>query len=240
MGLWQALELDMDAHRCVSFVGGGGKTTLMYALAHEARARGKTVVVTTTTHILPHPGLFLTDGAEEGGLPPLLERYGVLTLGALNEDQRVRGVGSLARAKAAAGVLLVEGDGAKLHPLKAPADHEPVIPPESDAVVAVAGLDSLFRPIAEACHRPERVCALLGKNPGDRVGPVDVVKLLSDPAGGRKGVGEGVAFRCVLNKADTPGTENAGREIMDRLRALGIPAAVTCFDEEERDGKCWF
>ena len=53
MRLWDKLGLDMDRHRVIALVGGGGKTTTMYALAREAREAGKTVIVTTTTHILP-------------------------------------------------------------------------------------------------------------------------------------------------------------------------------------------
>ena len=55
MGLWSGLRLDMDRHRAVTLVGGGGKTTTMYALAREAREAGKRVIVTTTTHIMPTP-----------------------------------------------------------------------------------------------------------------------------------------------------------------------------------------
>ena len=36
----------------VSLVGGGGKTSLMFALASELRAEGMSVLVTTTTRIL--------------------------------------------------------------------------------------------------------------------------------------------------------------------------------------------
>ena len=57
MELWRRLALDPAAHRLVTLVGGGGKTTLLYALARQAVDAGYTVAVTTTTHILPHPGL---------------------------------------------------------------------------------------------------------------------------------------------------------------------------------------
>ena len=56
MELWRRLALDPAAHRLVTLVGGGGKTTLLYALARQAVDAGYTVAVTTTTHILPIPG----------------------------------------------------------------------------------------------------------------------------------------------------------------------------------------
>ena len=36
----------------IAFVGGGGKTTLIYELARELESVGKRVLVTTTTHML--------------------------------------------------------------------------------------------------------------------------------------------------------------------------------------------
>lgn len=40
----------------VSFVGGGGKTTLMYAMAAHCVRKNWHVLVTTTTHIMRPPG----------------------------------------------------------------------------------------------------------------------------------------------------------------------------------------
>ena len=57
MGIWEQLGLDMARHRMVALVGAGGKTSTLYALARQAADSGRTVVVTTTTHILRHPGL---------------------------------------------------------------------------------------------------------------------------------------------------------------------------------------
>ena len=161
MRLWDKLGLDMDRHRVVALVGGGGKTTTMYALAREAREAGKTVIVTTTTHILPHPGLFMTDENEPAALKKLLDQYGILTVGRLDRKDKMTG-GDVAACAAAADIVLSEADGARVRPLKAPADHEPVIPPQAAAVLALAGMDCLGRTVGDICHRPERVCALLG------------------------------------------------------------------------------
>lgn len=61
MGIWEQLGLDMARHRMVALVGAGGKTSTLYALARQAADSGRTVVVTTTTHILRHPGLPLVE-----------------------------------------------------------------------------------------------------------------------------------------------------------------------------------
>ena len=48
----------------VAVVGSGGKTTLIKNLAQKYRAEGKTVLVTTTTHMFIEEDTLLTDDAE--------------------------------------------------------------------------------------------------------------------------------------------------------------------------------
>ena len=239
MSLWERLSLDMDRHRMIALVGGGGKTTNMYALAKEARDAGKTVAVTTTTHIMPHPSLFLVDESDPAKLRALLGTYGIVTVGRLDRRDKMTG-GDVDACLAAADVVLIEADGARLHPLKVPADHEPVIPPRADAVIAVAGMDSLGGEIGVVCHRPDKVCALLDKPMDATVGPADVAAILASPAGGRKHVADGMAFRCILNKADEPARQKLAGEVAAILEAGGIPTAITYYTEEEQGGLCWF
>lgn len=238
MGIWERLALDPAVHRLVALVGGGGKSSTMYAMVRQAMDLGLTVVVTTTTHILPHPCLPLT--GDPAALPALLAEHRVVTLGAYDDRGKLTGAGDPAACLTAADVVLVEADGAKLRPLKAPADHEPVIPPGCNAVIASAGLDCLGSSIEEICHRPERVCALLGVPPSHLVTPADVAAILSDPLGGRKGVGQAMAFRCLLNKADDPRRQALGNEIRALLARQGIHSAVTYYREKERGGACLF
>lgn len=238
MRLWKALDLCPDRHRVVVLVGGGGKTTSIYALAREARGAGKTVIVTTTTHMMPHPSLFLTDASDPVELHALLGRYGIVTVGKLDRRDKMTG-GDVAACRAAADVVLVEGDGARLHPLKAPAEHEPVIPPGADAVVAVAGMDCLGGELGTVCHRSERVAALLDKPLDGLITPADVADILASPQGGRKGVGADMAFRCILNKADGGERRALAEEAAALLRKRGIPTAITSYTEEERT-LCWF
>ena len=238
MDIWAALDLHMDAHRLVALVGAGGKTSTLYALARQGVDNGIKVVITTTTHILPHPALPLAGSLTE--LTALLADRPAATWGRYALPDKLSGGGPPAEALAVADLVLVEADGARLHPLKAPADHEPVIPPQADAVVAAAGLDCLGRPVGIACHRPERVCALLGVGMDHVLTPADVAAVLSHPQGGRKGVGGSMAFRVLLNKADTPKRAAWGREIQDILAQQGIFSAVTHYEERERGGLCLF
>ena len=72
MDTWGLLGLEMAEHRAVALVGAGGKSSTMYALARQARDTGRTVIVTTTTHIMPHPRLPLTDDPDPERLRALL------------------------------------------------------------------------------------------------------------------------------------------------------------------------
>ena len=238
MGVWERLDLHMDVHRLVALVGAGGKTSTLYALARQGVDNGKKVVITTTTHILPHPALPLAGSLEE--LAALLADRPAATWGRYALPDKLSGGGPPAAALAVADLVLVEADGARLHPLKAPAGHEPVIPPEADAVVALAGLDCIGQTVGAVCHRPERVCALLGTGMDHVLTPADAAAVLSHPQGGRKGVAASMAFRVLLNKADTPERAAWGREIQEILAQRGIFSAVTHYAERERGGLCLF
>ena len=238
MGIWERLNLQMETHRLVALVGAGGKTSTLYALAKEGALAGKRVVVTTTTHIMPHPALPLTDHMEE--LPRLLEEHPVVTLGQFLRSDKLSQAGRAEECLRWADLVLVEADGARLRPLKAPAEHEPVIPSGASAVVAAAGLDCLGKPIGEICHRPQLVAALLGVGEEHILTPADVAAVLASPQGGRKSVRDTMAFRCLLNKADTPEREAGGREIQELLAQQDIFCAITHYTEKERGGACLF
>ena len=51
MDLEELADLCIRNYKMISFVGAGGKSTLMYALAEKISRRGRKVLVSTTTHI---------------------------------------------------------------------------------------------------------------------------------------------------------------------------------------------
>ena len=238
MALWTALGLEPRTCGLTALVGGGGKTTALYALAHEAAQAGLSVVVTTTTHIRPHPWLPLT--GDPAALPRLLAEHRVATFGVLAPGDKLSCPLPPQDLYGLADMVLVEADGSRGLPLKVPADHEPVIPPNADAVVALAGLDALGKPFSVCCHRPERAAALLGTSPETLVTPAHMAALFSSAQGGRKGVPAGAEFRCLLNKADTPVLRGEGEKIRELLAAAGLKAALWSFPPKERGGACWF
>lgn len=233
MLLHEALRI--RGREVVALTGGGGKTTLMFRLADELVAAGRRVVTTMTTHIFVGqmaraPGRLVLSG--EGALlaqlpTALAEHQHVIIAGAtIVEQDKVEGVppGLIARIAAhhAVDVVIVEADGSRRLPFKAPAAHEPVVPSAATLVVPVVGLSVLGQPLAAAhVHRPERVAALTGAALGDPVTPEMVAAVLAHPAGGAKGAPPAARLVPFLNQADDGPRQEAAREIARRL--LGSP-----------------
>ena len=186
-----------------ALVGGGGKTTLMLRLARELVQTGASVIVTTTTHIFPPDGIPTGNPANADEVTHALLLEPLLCLGKPAADGKLSAPDlPIAMLKNLADYVLVEADGAKQLPLKAPAVHEPVIPHETRLVIAVAGLDGAGQAIGDAAFRPARYAALCGKAEADAVTAQDIARVLTHPLGQRKGVPKGARFAVLLNKAD--------------------------------------
>ncbi len=221
MKLSEALRI-REAPR-LALVGAGGKTTALFQLAHElaeahARSDPPTVLVTSSTHLgheqarLADHHFVLHEPEEIDILAESLPSGVALFTGAEDEDGRWSGLAPavLERLNALAGrrrlPLLIEADGSRMRPLKAPAAHEPAIPPFVGTVVVVAGLSALGQPLeAEWVHRPE-IFASLAEIPGEaQIHPEAVVRVLTHPQGGLKNIPSGARRVVLLNQADTPG-----------------------------------
>lgn len=206
-----------------SLVGGGGKTTLMLALAGELAEAGHSVIVSTTTHIFPPDGMTTLTNATEDEAKAALAEHRLICLGSPAENGKLSAPKlSVAAMERLAEYVLLEADGAKRQPLKAPAEHEPVIPPETKLVIAVLGLDGIGKPASESAFRAERYAALNGKTVRATVTPTDAARVLTHPNGQRKGVGEQMRFCVLLNKADDAAQNAAALEIARELNDTGL------------------
>ena len=216
MSLTRAFGL--EPREMVAFVGGGGKTTTMLALARELAAKDRRVVLTTTT---------LIGGNQTAGFPVCrslddlrLEVPGVVWLLTGREGEKVRGtepatVDLLFRSDRA-DYVLVEADGARGKPLKAPGAGEPVVPGRATLTVAMMGVDAIGMTVSEASHRIERVRALTGLAAGDRLGPYDCATVIGHPAGGLKGIPDASRVIVALSKI-RPGPRTKSAEEITRL-----------------------
>ena len=227
----EALPFLREKGHVVSLVGGGGKTTLLYGMACLCAAEGQRVLVSTTTHIQRPSANYAPDEAVRDAL---WQAGTYAVAGSPAENGKLTQPPGLSGWMAGADTVLLEADGAKHRPCKAPAAHEPVLLPESDIVLAVAGLSALGRPLAEVCFRLEQACALLGAAPETLLTPELLARLLASEQGGRKLVGNR-RFSVVLNQADDPARIGAGGQILALLREkYEVQGMLTYFDERER------
>lgn len=230
-GLIQAFGIS-DRIRVIAIVGGGGKTSLMYALAREMVDQGKTVISTTTTKIYPpnaseSPHLILADNHPQlTELFARLSEFKHVTVGGSIDpfSTKMRGlpVENIAALSGYAHWILVEADGAAGRPVKAPAEWEPVIPPCSDLVIAVVGLDCLGQPAEEkTAFRLEKFLDLTGLRRGDLITPESIGRLLTHDQGGLKGVAAGMDVVPFLNKLDVLNDPGLVIEIINTIRQRG-------------------
>ena len=217
----------------VSLVGGGGKTTLLYNLSAHCARKGWRVLAATTTHIQQPDHNFARIDAE---LEALWNDGTYAILGTPDGCGKLTAPPPelLSRWRKRADAVFLEADGAKRLPCKVPAAHEPVLLPESDIVLAVAGLSAMGKPLREVCFRLDLACALLNAAPDDPLTPERLAQLLASEAGGRKQVGTR-QFYAVLNQADDPERLTLGEEIQTFLRENhGVESVLTTFAEGER------
>ncbi|BDU78764.1 selenium cofactor biosynthesis protein YqeC [Mesoterricola sediminis] len=222
MNLAGALLPRIPAGGSVAFVGGGGKTTAMLTLGLALGAAGRSVLMTTTTHLaepgpgpLPYDVLVRPELAEAGGGGPLPRpggRPALLVTGPGREARKVAGVHPawIPRLRTAWDVVLVEADGSRRLPVKAPAPHEPRLPEGPCLVVGLVGLSCLGRPLdAGTVHRPDRFAAVTGCAPGAPITATHLANLVRHPEGLFKGAGPDRVL--VLNQADRCAAPPGGR-----------------------------
>lgn len=209
----------------VSFVGGGGKTTTMFRLADELSALGLRILLTTTTHIsegqaASAPAFLCPD--EIKSLGDRLDRFGqCLLVGPPDGRGRVLSISpdmiGVLRERPDIDCILIEADGSKSRPFKAPGRHEPVVPGFTTVLVPVAGLNSIGCPLDDNnVHRPEIAASLADVPVGSPIKPKTIARVLSHSEGGAKGLPAGARLVPLLNKVDLCDIRTAG-EIADRL-----------------------
>jgi molybdenum cofactor cytidylyltransferase len=204
--LIDALDVPV-ASSLISIVGGGGKSALLFALGRSLPGR---VLLTTTTRIFKVQIERAVAFSELGGAgfeSALADGpSGLLIIDRIEGDKAIGVSPSLPaawlRSKDVQHVV-VEADGSRMLPTKAPGDHEPVIAVDSTHVVVVAGIDALDAPIARVTHRPERVCELLELESDAHLGTAGLARLICHSRGGLKDVPESARVIAVINKVES-------------------------------------
>ena len=193
-----------------ALIGGGGKTSLLYHLAGELSRRG-TVIITTTTHIKKPDQFPFADTAEE--TKRLLAEKGFACIGTEAENGKLTAP-AFSGWESIADYVLVEADGAKMHPLKAHAEYEPVIPTGCENVICVAGATGFGQAVALAAHRPEIYATLAGVSEQTNITPEIAAKVVEK---------EALHTRVFLNQTDALQGFAARSTIRDFARGLSCP-----------------
>lgn len=233
----------------VALTGGGGKTSLLFALARSLHEAGRRVFCATTTRMLrPDPAEWLDVVVDDGPIVfPASAGRALFAArpGPPDAPGKVTGhapgeLDALAAENPGAWVL-VEADGAAGRPVKAPEAREPVVPARARFAVAVLGLDCLGRPLApETAFRMERVAAAAGLRPGDAITPRAIARLAGHPEGMFKNVPPGARRILFCNKSDLPGAAAAAEEVAAALaeRRPDPPLAVFAGSLRTRGLRC--
>lgn len=195
----------------ISFVGAGGKTTLIMAHARYYQKIRKRVLVTTTTHMLKDHKYYC-DNKEE--VKKRFSKYDIVMVGKDCGHGKITRLDDeiLKQYMDMADIVLIEADGAKRKSCKVPRDHEPQILQESQYVVGIVGMDCLDDTIEKTCFAVEQLCSLLQKKPQDYLNENDLATILTSKQGTRKNV-EDRYYYVVLNKATSFHKEKEANKI---------------------------
>lgn len=227
-----AVALDLGAREHVSIVGGGGKTTTLFALAE---ALDPPVVMTTTTKMGSdrtggHP--VVLDPADDE-LRAALARHRRVLVWKRRGDHRADGMSPSDCDRwfetHVADHLVIEADGSRRRPFKAPYPYEPVVPETTTLLLACIGARAFGRPIAEACHRPDAVVDLVGGSDADPLTAAKAAEVLQSTDGSRRGLPAGARFVVIVHQV-----EDAHRNDVDQL-AVALGAETTLIAVESTD-----
>ena len=159
----------MEEHQVISVVGAGGKTTYIRNKAEEYLNKGYKVLITTTTHMA------MTEIDCDSTLDEICRHLNERNWSLAGQSVIHKGIKKMAgvepqileQAIPLADIVLIEADGARKLPFKAPKAWEPVIHPKTSRIVIMAGLAATKNPIRECCYNWEDICKLTGKTPMD-------------------------------------------------------------------------
>jgi len=212
-----ATALQVERGELISLVGGGGKTTTLFALGDQLV--GTTVLTTTTKMGAEQSGEFdvLIDPTDQQ-LRSALEQSGRVLAWKAADDRRAIGVDALTADRwfGIADNVVVEADGSRKRPFKAPAGHEPVIPSTTTLLIACVGASAFGRVISECCHRPDQVAALAGCSESDILTPARAAGVLQSSQGSRKDLPPGARFAIAVCRVG----EQHGAAIDDLAKAI--------------------
>lgn len=230
-----ALFIDLGAQKrptVISIVGAGGKTSLLFWLAELFQASGRRVLITTTTHMFmptSHwPVVFCRDPAmlpHASFISPISFCFHCWKA----NQGKVQGftpeaIDALVQ-RPECDVILIEADGSRGMPLKAPDEHEPCIPKSSYCVIAVMGGHILGAKVStENVHRWSQFADITGLTPDAPLQLSDLVALVRHPQGAFKNVPQGCRRVWFINRFSQCENAIAQSELLQPLQQHNVEA----------------
>ncbi len=235
----------------VAFAGAGGKTTAMFRLARQLPGP---VFVTTTTHLGINQAVLadhhiIVENAKDIALLSLdPSAQGVnLVTGPQTVDLRLSALPEMDLERLHSFCLengfplLVEADGGRGLPLKAPADHEPAIPAWANTVVYLAGMAGTNRPLSsEFVHRTAQFSILSGLGEGEMISPEAITAVVTHPEGGLKNIPPEAQRILMLNQAETNELQSLAGKIAEKAIRYFDTALVCSLSEPGNEVKACF
>lgn len=218
------LEDAVKAHEnpLISFIGSGGKTTVMLEIFRGLLRRDLPAAATTSTRMLTAEARRFGPLIPcEGGVPAELPQACFLYERFSADGGKIFGPapGELQQLMEGKRALLCEADGSMKRPLKCYKPHEPVLGGFEKRVVVVAGVDALGRPRSgEFVYRLEEESA----EPVD----ADFVCRLIAGEGGYASRASSAGKILVLNGIDTEERCREAAEIGERLGHLFLQTVL--------------
>lgn len=174
----------------VSIIGAGGKTSLLFSLAQEAKGQGKRVLITTTTHMwLPQKGQYdvMSLSGDYVFRNNSTKYQGFICVGGrVAANPKKITIGDLEKLEAVTAdfdLVLIEADGAAGKSLKAWKKDEPVIPHFTTHTIGVLDISSVGKEInSETIHRVELYRQIVDSET-DRVTVSQLQRLIGHPCG---------------------------------------------------------
>lgn len=225
-------EIFNAKHGIISFIGAGGKKTTMFQIASQHPGR---VGITATAHIEYFPRSLAATKyiGEERELLELVVNDTESRCIAFAQPSQRRGrragidMNSVEkfRQKGRFDLLLIKADGARSRWIKAPASHEPPIPPGTDTVIPVLSVRSIGKKLTDKiAHRVDRVCEIAGMKPGEKIQPVHVARIISSEHGYLKNTNDATVIP-LINMVDDETLHEHAREAAEL--ALKMSAKIS-------------
>ena len=243
------LALGISSGDVAAFVGAGGKSSAILAIADELSEAGMTVVAVPTTKLLVSEAerigpLVTSEDADElrakaeealsGGASGVVVGSGLLS------KNRIGGVdpGAVSSLTSLADVVLVEADGSRRRPIKGTADHEPALPNAATLVVAVGNISAFGAPVAEEIvHRPELFSNLTGIGAGQSITARAFARALVE--GSLASIPDGARSAALITGV-RPGKTMADASVVTRdLWRFGVEKVVLSSLPDESPSRIW-